>query len=147
MKNKQYIYLNLTLFAAAFGLLEAGVVVYLRKLFYPAGFVFPLKWIPADIVYVEILREISTMVILFSVARLASRKFYRSLAAFLYMFGIWDIFYYLSLKFLIGWPPSIFTWDILYLIPITWTAPVIAPIICAITMIAGAFLIEKAVFE
>ena len=34
--------LALTLFSIAMGLLEAVVVMYLRELYYPAGFAFPL---------------------------------------------------------------------------------------------------------
>jgi hypothetical protein len=60
---------------------------------------------------------------------------------FLFAFGVWDIFYYVALKLLIGWPASLLTWDILFLIPVSWLGPVLAPVICSFTMIAMAVLI------
>jgi hypothetical protein len=54
---------------------------------------------------------------------------------FLFIFAIWDIIYYVALKLFLNWPASFFTWDILFLIPIPWIGPVIAPVICSITMI------------
>lgn len=123
------------------GFIEAAVVVYLRKLFYPAGFSFPLNAISPGIFSVEILREISTFVMLFSVAWVAGRNFHQILAFFLYIFAVWDIFYYVFLKAVLNWPSSFFTWDILFLIPVTWIAPVLAPVICSGTMIIMAGLI------
>ena len=37
----------LSLFSLAFGYIEAAVVVYLRELYYPGGFQFPLAPIPS----------------------------------------------------------------------------------------------------
>jgi hypothetical protein len=55
-------------------------------------------------------------------------------------FGVWDVFYYVGLKTLLGWPPSILTWDILFLIPITWTGPVLSPLVAALTMVTLSLL-------
>jgi len=63
------------------------------------------------------------------------------LAYFLTIFAVWDIFYYIWLKVLLGWPSSIMEWDILFLIPVTWAGPVLAPIILSITMLIGAMLL------
>jgi hypothetical protein len=60
---------------------------------------------------------------------------------FLFAFGVWDIFYYVALKLLIGWPASLLTWDLLFLIPVSWLSPVLAPVICSVTMIVMAVLI------
>jgi len=128
----------LIIFGIAMGFLEAAVVVYLRQLYYPEGFAFPLKLMPIEGVFIEYLREISTIVMLFSIGMVAGKNFYERFACFLFCFGIWDIFYYLWLKVLLNWPPSLLTWDILFLIPVVWTGPVLAPLICAITMIAIA---------
>ena len=38
---------------------------------------------------------------------------------------------------LIGWPASLFTWDILFLLPVPWAAPVLAPVLISITMISS----------
>ncbi|MBK6833902.1 MAG: hypothetical protein IPG89_06345 [Bacteroidetes bacterium] len=48
-------------------------------------------------------------------------------AYFIIAFAIWDIFYYVFLYVLLQWPESLFTWDILFLVPVPWTGPVIAP--------------------
>jgi hypothetical protein len=125
----------LALFGIAFGFLEASVVVYLRQLYYPAGFSFPLKIMAIEELSVEYLRELSTIVMLFSIALVAGKKFYERFSYFLLCFGIWDIFYYVWLKVFLDWPQSLLTWDILFLIPIVWVGPVLAPVICALTMV------------
>ena len=56
-------------------------------------------------------------------------------AFFLLAFGIWDIFYYVFLKVLIDWPKSLLTWDVLFLIPVPWAGPVLAPALVALTMV------------
>jgi hypothetical protein len=45
-------YLWLWLLGLAVGWFEASVVVYLRKLYYPAGFAFPIVMAPSDIALV-----------------------------------------------------------------------------------------------
>jgi hypothetical protein len=127
--------LFLTIFSIAMGFLEAIVVVYLRQLYYPEGFGFPLSEAVWGGLFLEYLREILTLVILLTVSILAGRMTYERFSYFLYCFGIWDIFYYLGLKVLLNWPSSLFTWDVLFLIPVVWIAPVLAPIVCAITII------------
>jgi hypothetical protein len=69
---------------------------------------------------------------------LAGRNSTERFAWFLYSFAVWDIFYYVFLKVLLNWPESLLTWDILFLIPVTWTGPVIAPVITSLTMIIFA---------
>jgi hypothetical protein len=132
----------LTVFGVAMGFLEAAVVVYLRELYYPEGFAFPLKQMAIEELFIEYLREISTIVMLISVGVIAGKNFYERLSYFLFSFGVWDIFYYVWLKVLLSWPPSLLTWDILFLIPVVWVGPVLAPLICAATMIviAGSIL-------
>lgn len=129
------------LFAITMGFLEAIVVVYLREIFYPGGFQFPLVIIPPDIYNIEILREVTTIVMLICVGLLAGKTKYEKFAWFIFAFGVWDIFYYIGLNFFLGWPPTLMTWDILFLIPITWIGPVMAPIICSISMIILALVI------
>jgi hypothetical protein len=36
---------------------------------------------------------------------------------------------------LLGWPQSLFTWDILFLIPVPWVGPVLCPVLVSLTMI------------
>ncbi len=133
----------LALFATAMGLLEAIVVVYLRTLFFPRGFSFPLRSLSPRMLGLEMLRELCTLVILAAVAAVAARRFLPRLACFLYSFGIWDLAYYVFLKVLLAWPPSLFTWDVLFLIPVVWDAPVLAPIVCALTMIFFSLLLLR----
>jgi hypothetical protein len=132
----------LIIFGIAMGFLEAAVVVYLRQIYYPEGFAFPLKAMALGELSIEYLREISTIVMLFSIGIIAGRYFYDRFAYFLFCFGIWDIFYYVWLKILLNWPSSLLTWDILFLIPIVWVGPVLSPFICSVTMIfiAGCIL-------
>lgn len=130
-------FLWLFIFAVSMAFIESAVVVYLRIIFYPEGFAFPLKFIESPVLgYTELFREIATMVMLLSVSAVSAKKSYERFAHFLFTFGVWDIFYYLFLKLLLGWPESVFTWDILFLIPTVWIGPVLAPVICSILMIA-----------
>jgi hypothetical protein len=136
--NKQLAWLGM--FGISLGLLEAIVVVYLRELYFPHGFGFPLRIIPEHILRIEMLRELSTLAILIAIAATATIKFIPRLAVFLFTFGVWDIFYYVFLKALLDWPQSFLTWDVLFLIPVTWVGPVLAPLICALTMIGLGLL-------
>ncbi len=136
---KKYIYV--TVFAIAMAFLETAVVVYLRELMYPEGFSFPLAPIDPDLALVELLREASTLIMLIMIGVLAGKRLADGFAWFLYSFAVWDIFYYVFLKVMIGWPESLMTWDILFLIPATWTGPVIAPVLVSLLMIILASLI------
>lgn len=121
--------------------LESSVVVYIRALYYPDGFAFPLKLMSQGIMITELFRELATMVMLIGAAYIAAKKPVERFAYFIYSFAVWDIFYYVFLKVLIDWPQSMFTWDILFLIPTTWVGPVIAPVINSVTMIILALII------
>lgn len=127
--------LLLTFFALAFAFIESAVVVYLRELYYPEGFVFPLKLMPLKIFLIELVREVSTLLVLFITGYLCSEKISEKIAYFLYSFATWDIFFYFWLKVFLNWPESFFTWDILFLIPVPWSAPVITPIVVSLTLI------------
>ncbi len=131
----------LSAFSIAMGFLEAIVVVYLREIYYPGGFGFPMRMVSNKIFMTEVIREICTIVMLLSVAILIGKNKETMFAWFIMSFGIWDIFYYIALKLFLDWPASLLTWDILFLIPVTWLGPVIAPIICSVTMILLALVI------
>jgi len=125
----------LTIFGIAMGLLEAAVVVYLRQLYYPEGLTLPLKPASSTLLLIESSRELATLVMLITAAIAVGENALQSFAYFLYMFGIWDIFYYVFLKVFLDWPASILTWDVLFFVPVLWVSPVLAPIICSLTMI------------
>ena len=133
--------LIISIFCIAMGLLEAAVVVYLRALYYPNGFDFPLKPIAPTIAITEILREAATIIMLFCIGYIAGRNIATRFAWFIFSFAIWDIFYYVFLKVLLNWPESFFTNDVLFLIPVTWVGPVIAPLLVTILMIGLASII------
>jgi len=146
--------LALVLFGTAFGYLEAAVVSYLRYLeqpirqrFYPAqptGELFPL--LTADqaamagpeqrkVRFTELGREAATIIMLAAVALTSSTNLAQWAASFVVAFGIWDITFYSFLKVLLGWPASLFTWDILFIVPVPWVAPVIAPLLVSGAMV------------
>ena len=132
-----------SIFSIAMVFLETAVVVYLRVIYYPEGFDFPLEPIHKDIAITEFWREIATLVMLLSIGFLAGKSKAQRLAYFLISFAIWDIFYYIFFYILLGWPQSIFTWDILFLIPVPWVGPVITPVIIAFLMIFFSGILIK----
>lgn len=125
----------LTLFAAAFGYLEAAVVVYLRAIYYPDGFSFPLLLAADRIAAVEVGRELATLIMLLGVAFLAARRPWGRFGAFAVAFGIWDLVYYLVLKLVLDWPASLGTWDVLFLIPGIWAGPVWSAAVVAVFLV------------
>ncbi len=129
------------IFGIAMAYLESAIVVYLRLLYYPDGFQFPLVQIPLPVALIEIGREAATIVMLWFVARMGGRTFKERFALFIYSFGVWDIFYYIWLKALINWPQSWLEWDILFLIPLPWVGPWLAPAIVSAGFIFAAWLI------
>jgi len=134
----------LTVWGMAFGYIEASVVVYLRKIYYPAGFSFPAVLIQPDIAAVELVREITTLVFMWAVAELSYRSFRCRVAVFMFLFGIWDIFYYVFLKVILNWPAGLTEWDILFLVPLPWVGPVWAPVLVSLAMIcAGTVVLAR----
>jgi hypothetical protein len=130
-------YAWLWLFGIALGWFETAVVVYLRALYYPSGFEFPVVLMPDRFAVVEIVREAASIVVLATVARFAATQKVERFAAFALAFGIWDIAYYVFLKLVLGWPPSLSTWDVLFLIPLPWLGPVWAPCVVSLSLIAA----------
>jgi hypothetical protein len=94
-------------------------------------------------VLIEIGREAATLVMLLGVAMLAGRERWERFPAFCVSFGVWDSFYSVWLWLLLGWPPSLFTWDVLFLIPVPWTGPVVAPVIVSVLLVAGGLVLWR----
>jgi hypothetical protein len=120
-------------YALAMALVEAAIVIHLRHLYYPVDprALFPLEvFSPADLV-LELARELATAVMILAVAVLAERGFPRRFAAFVFVFGLWDLGYYAWLKAFLDWPRHWQEWDVLYLIPWPWFSPWIAPALIA----------------
>jgi hypothetical protein len=157
--------LALLLFGVAFGYLEAAVVSYLRALhepvrqrYYPGrppSELFPLLTIEKTrsaapeqirVIKIEIGREAATLVMLAALALAVSENASQWAAAFAIAFGTWDLAFYAGLKLLLDWPASLFTWDVLFLIPVPWAAPVLAPSLVSVAMIAaGAWHFRRGV--
>lgn len=129
--------LLLTLFAIGMAQVEASLVVHLRSLYYPANplEIFPLNLLSPRDHAIELARELATVVMILSVALLTARGFTRVFAVFVFVFGLWDLFYYLWLKIMIGWPVSWLEWDVLYLIPWPWLGPWLAPVLIALLFV------------
>ena len=130
-------------FGAAFGWLEAAVVIYLRRIVYPDGFALPLLPIEPRLVAVELAREAATLVMLAAVAMLAGRTRWQRFAAFLVAFGVWDLIYYAGLKLALDWPASLADWDVLFLLPWPWLGPVYAPAVAAALMVLFGTLVFR----
>lgn len=130
-----------TVYSIAMGFFESSIVVYLRALYYPEGFDFPLKIVEPLIAATELCREFATLVMLIVIGAMAGRTKTEKFAFFIYSFAVWDIFYYVFLKVILNWPESFFTWDLLFMLPCPWVGPVLAPVINALTMITLALLI------
>jgi len=153
----------LLIFGIAFGYVEAAVVVYLRNLsepvrvsYYPgtgSADLFPIltpqELRSADhgrlwqLLHVEIPREAATLVMLAAVAFIVGTNGMQRLAAFVIAFGTWDVAFYGFLKMLIGWPASFFTWDLLFLLPVPWSGPVLAPVLVSCAMIGGGVIVLR----
>jgi len=133
-------------FSMAFGYIESAVVVYLRALFHPNGFTFPMEVFDATpegkrLVLTEVGREVATLVLILTGAWLFGSVLQERVAYFLIIFAVWDTFYYVWLKALLDWPASLMDWDILFLIPMVWASPVLYPVLVSVAMFAFAVAI------
>jgi len=125
------------LFAIAMGLLEAICVIYIREIILPAGYDLTHPVAPLESLPYELIREACTIVMLLTVACLAGFSIKSRIFYFFILFGIWDIFYYIGLKYWLDWPASWLSWDCLFFIPESWYGPVLAPVIISLYFIAA----------
>ena len=148
--RKEYIkkIILITLFSIAFGNVEAMVVVYMRRFLPPfddtsIGTVdaFVALFERYGVYRIEQIREMFTMVMLCSLSYLCGKNLLERFAAFCLSFAVWDIFYYIFLNLLIGWPDNLFDMDVLFLVPTPWIAPVILPIGISMMMIGTSLYI------
>jgi hypothetical protein len=128
-------------FAIAMAWLEAASVLYIRTLVgridpYQAN-PLPINGLLGD---VELWREAATLVMITMLGLLAGRTWRQRAGYAAIVFGTWDIFYYVFLRLISGWPKTVFDWDILFLLPLPWWGPVIAPVSIAVVLIAWGTL-------
>ena len=135
------------MYAAAMAWVESAVVFYLRTMI---DRIEPHQPNPLPIIggiaSVELPREFATLVMLFAVGFLAGRTWRARLGFAAIAFGAWDIFYYAFLKIFCGWPHSLLDWDVLFLLPLPWWGPVLAPVLISLLLIlwgALALLFER----
>jgi len=116
--------------------IESAVVFYMRTMI---DRVEPFQPEPLPIIGnlgpVELVREVATLIMHFTAGVLAGRTWRARIGYMAVCFGIWDVFYYVFLKIMCGWPNSLLDWDILFLLPLPWWGPVLAPISIALVMI------------
>ncbi len=125
-------------YATAMAFVEAAVVVYLRALGHGGPFIGQaLPVLTRNIIAIEVVREGATLVMLVALGALAGRHRWERFLFFWLAFALWDLGYYGWLWVLSGWPPSLLTWDVLFLIPVPWTAPVLAPVLVSSGMVAA----------
>jgi hypothetical protein len=130
------------MFATGMAWVEAACVFYLRAMVdrlepYQAN-PLPMHGVLGP---VELAREAATLVMLLTVGGIAGRTRTTQLGYTAIAFGVWDIFYYVFLKIICDWPKSLFDWDILFLIPLPWWGPVIAPLSIALLMVLWGTLV------
>jgi len=129
-------------FAVAMAWMEAATVVYIRTYL---GRLEPYQATPlpmnTHLGAVEVIREAATILMLITAGWLAGTTRRSRFAYFMIAFGIWDIFYYVFLAAIGPWPRSVWDWDILFLIPLPWWGPVLAPASIAGLMVAGGSLV------
>jgi len=146
------------IFAAAFGFVEATVVVYLRAAtgllpgyegtlsdvirrsgeFYRQS--QALTQFPQSLLTLEVFREAATILMLLSVALLTAAKASSRAAVFLWAFAVWDITYYAVLRATVRWPLSLRDPDVLFLIPRPWISPVWFPLLVSALAILAVLL-------
>jgi hypothetical protein len=149
----------LILFGIVFGYVEAAAVVYIRLLYEPIhqrlfpgrarDDLFPLftieQWAregpPAATPLLEVGRELGTILLVVLVAWAVSGKAGHWFASFVLAFGAWDVFYYLWLRLMIGWPRSLFDWDLVFTAPLPWVSPVAAPLLVATLMVITGIVV------
>lgn len=128
------------LFAIAMAYLESAVVVYLRRIYGISDLILHVPPFDPQIGAIELGRELATLIMLLTVGWVAGKKFKSRLGFAVFAFGLWDIFYYIWLRVFIGWPRTLLDPDLLFLIPLPWWGPVLAPVLIAALMIAGGVL-------
>lgn len=144
LPNRKSRWLTVVVFALAMAWVESAVVFYLRTM---VGRIEPYQPNPLPLAtglgLAELVREMATLIMLLMVGILAGGSWRSRLGYSAIAFGVWDIFYYVFLKILCGWPHTVFDWDILFLLPMPWWGPVLAPVSIALLLIVWGTLVNR----
>ena len=131
-------------FAIAMAWVESACVYYLRVM---VGRLDPYQPNPLPMAgvlgQVELAREAATLVMLLTIGALAGQTLRTRIAYTAIAFGVWDVFYYVFLKVIYDWPKSLLDWDILFLLPLPWWGPVLAPVSIALLMIVCGTIVTQ----
>jgi hypothetical protein len=131
-------------FATAMAWVESAVVFYLRTMI---DRLEPFQAEPLPVIgnlgQIELVREVATMIMHITVGMLAGRNLRERIGYMAVSFGVWDVFYYVFLKVMCGWPGSLLDWDILFLLPLPWWGPVLAPVSIALLLILWGTLASQ----
>jgi len=137
-------YSVVVLFSIAMAWMEAATVAYLRTLVHR---VEPYQISPMPEIsflgMTEIVREAATLVMLAAAGWLAGKSWRSRFGYFIAAFGVWDIFYYVFLRIIVGWPHTLFDWDVLFLIPVPWWGPVLSPMLVSLVLILLGFILVR----
>jgi hypothetical protein len=137
-------WLLVVVFALGMAWVEAASVYYLRVMVdrldpYQAN-PLPMRGVLEQ---VELVREAATLLMLLTIGALAGRTWRTRLGYTAIAFGVWDILYYVFLRVICGWPKSLLDWDVLFLLPLPWWGPVLAPVCIALLLIAWGTLVSQ----
>lgn len=160
-KNKLSISTKLLVYTAIFGIafafVESACVIYLRaSTGLLPGYMKSLAEIqrqsigiysqeilrenlPTSLFTIEFIREMATMVMLISLSSIAVKKIKERIAIFLWVFAIWDIFYYVHLYWTVRWPESLMTKDVLFLVPQPWFSQIWFPLLVSMLTLLAVF--------
>ena len=136
-------FVALTIYAAAMALVEAACVVGLKQLYFPEGWVAPFHPIPEPGLRLEQWREVATLVMIASVAALGRPVFRVALARGLWVFGLWDLLYYVFLRLWTGFPARLTDLDLVFLVPRPWIAPVWSACLAAVACAVSAQVLSR----
>jgi len=143
-KTNRLTWWTVVVFAIAMAWVESAVVFYIRTM---VDRLQPHQPEPLPLIGtlgpVELARELATLIMHFTIGVLAGQTWRTRLGYMAVSFGVWDVFYYLFLKVMCGWPNSILDWDILFLLPLPWWGPVLSPVLIALLMIVWGTLASQ----
>lgn len=144
MKAGRVAWFGLSAYAVGMAVVEAACVVTLKRLYFPEGWAPPFHTIPADALRIEQWREIATLVMIAAVAFLGRPPVREGIARGLWIFGLWDLCYYLFLRIWTGFPARLGDRDVIFLVPKPWIAPVwVACLASSSCLVAARVLVRK----